>query len=79
MNSKTSSTTEKKPISIYVEDLQIIMLILTYNLIYNLTLFYLQKVDKDSIRGQIEAKYVHEPYISVYNTVIEQAKEKLAV
>lgn len=41
MNSKTSSTTEKKPISIYVEDLQIIMLILTFNLIYNLTLFYL--------------------------------------
>ncbi|XP_076097791.1 uncharacterized protein LOC143067976 isoform X1 [Mytilus galloprovincialis] len=39
----------------------------------------LKKVDKDSIRGQIEAKYVHEPYISVYNTVIEQAKEKLSV
>ncbi|XP_063428985.1 uncharacterized protein LOC134711925 [Mytilus trossulus] len=38
-----------------------------------------KKVDKDSIRGQIEAKYVHEPYISIYNTVIEQAKEKLSV
>ncbi|CAC5393710.1 unnamed protein product [Mytilus coruscus] len=39
----------------------------------------LKKVDKDSIRGQIEANYIHEPYISIYNTVIEQAKEKLSV
>jgi hypothetical protein len=34
-------------------------------------------VEKDTVRGKLEAKYIHEPYYDVYSAVNEQAQMRI--